>query len=537
MKNKTKLKIVIILLIVFFELQFLSHLFLKIAPEEPGVEHLRLFKISSLFFPIDPEPLSNYAFLLLKKNCSSQNTKKIEKSINYLKKSIKRNMLYYQAHFYLGKAYLCQNIPNSENFSHAVNELKRAAFIRSRNLEVSKNTLILMLSLWPHLNEKDRVFCKNLFTEIINKISSKDIKSILEVWGLYVRDVELLKEALRSAPQHYSAVAKQILPLGLDLKLRHNFMSNHEIYTFMRMKRRIRELKKKEGDYLKGLKSIRKTIQRRIKGFYKIANNEQFERKNFYDFKKWIDRNILKVLFEQQAWKRDLKKRQELVNFIISSITHFSSRDILEFYYDFLIKKKFFEIDDLRVFYIKQLLNFKLDRYETVIIETEDLKRSISYVKKEHAKDYVEILLLQSDAYFSSKLLTKALSTIMEIRKISPDLIDSYWGLKRIEEIFGPEEGKDKNKIKKYKIIENSRFIELNSLSKKRTVYLRDKDEIEIIMKETLKKKIKSRHLLQIFVNGQIHYEEYLNKLEDSFKVKIPTDERYAKLKIQIKII
>ena len=92
-------------------------------------------------------------------------------------------------------------------------------------------------------------------------------------------------------------------------------------------------------------------------------------------------------------------------NCIESYVRESFSRDTLVDLDDFLKKKKFYDRDDLRVFYLKQLINFKLERYETVIDDVETLKESISYVKKEYTEDYSKILLLLADSYISARLL------------------------------------------------------------------------------------------------------------------------------------
>jgi len=214
--------------------------------------------------------------------------------------------------------------------------------------------------------------------------------------------------------------------------------------------------------------------------------------------------------------------------------------DELTIFDDFLTKKKYFKLEDLRVSYLKQLIRFKSGQYDSVILDTEKLLDSISYVKKERMKDYNDILLLRTDAYIASRLLTRAMSVLKEVEKNDSNMADIYWRKMQIERIIGPEVGgeMDKQKEQLYELIRNSSQVELDSLSKERTLYLIDNNkQVEIQFNPSIKEKIKSSHLLQVFIDGKLFHEAYLSKLELPVKLNIPTEETYSKHTIKIKIL
>ena len=147
MAKFSRLKILLIILIIFFELQFLSHFLQTLASSKTTADNSRIYKLSHLFFPFEVKTTFKYAFSILEKGIRTKDADSIEKGVKYLNKILRANMLHYQAHFYLGKALLSQNSLQRDTFTQALTSLKRAARIRGENLNHGIETVTIFLSL------------------------------------------------------------------------------------------------------------------------------------------------------------------------------------------------------------------------------------------------------------------------------------------------------------------------------------------------------------------------------------------------------
>ncbi len=543
LKNKIIIRILLIALILFFGLQFLSHTFLFFGKNTPDFKSIKFIKLSSQFLPIDAKPLLEYGFVLLKKNQQSPDYQILEKSISYFKKSISSNMLDYNAHLYLGKAYLFRNMKDHISFDQAMAALKRAARIRGSNIGVSMDTMKMMLSMWPFLQKEDRTFCSDLLRKSIQKIKKEDFNALLEIWSLYSKDVDFFKEALKKESRYYLVAAEKLLHIEMDMEVRHDFLSKYAAYILAKIQNQYHKyLEEHPVDLLEKLKTLVSHLDRQttIVSYYLINQNNKLKQKAYFELKKNLNLDILKLLFAKKEWQKESRQRSEINTFIHSFIKGLSTMDELTTFNDFLTKKKYFDLQDLGVFYIKQLIQFKSGQYDIVIHDTENLKKTISYVTKEHMKNYNDILLLLTDAYIASRLLTRAMGVLKEVEKNDSNKAEIYWREMQIERVIGAdaEEEMDKQKEQQYELIRNSSQIELNSLSLERALYLIDNNkQVEIQFSPSIKEKIKSSHLLQVFIDGKLFHEAYLSKLELPVKIDIPTEEKYSKHTLKIIIL
>jgi len=547
MKRKIVYRVIPLALLLFFGLQFLSHTFLFIGENKPDFKNLPYLKLSGLVFPIDARPPCEYGLVLLKKQQQSPGNASadLKTGIDHLKRSLHTNMLYYQAHFYLGNAYLYENIKDPTRLDQAMEAFKRAARIRGHNTRLSMDVMNLLLSMWPFLREEDKTFCTGLLDKALKKLKPENFDSLLETWGLYSMDVNFFKDVLKKRPEFYRAAAEKMLRQNIHLEARQEFLSGFAADKLSRFLRQYQAyVTEPQPRLLQRLKQLFRHLTTEPSfHYYLLKPGKKFNRKNYFEFKKRLNLHILQLLFSQEGWQKDLKLRSELRTFILSYINDISSIDQLESFYEFLVQKKYFDLSAsaLRIFYIDQLMKFKSAQYDTVISETENLRKSLSYVKKEHLEDYSNILLLLTDVYISSDLLFQALEVVNEIEISDANLTDVYWRKMQIEDVIGPEEEKDEKiteqENRQYELIRGSRQIELNSPSIEKTVYLIDKNSIEIQLSDTLKNKIGTFRLLQVFINGRLLYEAYPGQLTFPIEIPLPIKEKYSLCTIGIRIL
>jgi hypothetical protein len=547
MKKKIVYRSILAALIIFFGLQFLSHMFFFIGENKPDFQNLPYLELSSWCFPIDAAPPCEYGFVLLKKQQQSPGSasQDLKTGIDYLKKSLHANMLYYQAHFYLGNAYLYENIEDPTRLDQAMEAFKRAARIRGHNTRLSTDVINLLLSMWPFLREEDKTFCTGLLDKSLKKLTPRDFDSLLETWGLYSMDVNFFKDVLKKRPEFYQAAAQKMLHLNIHLETRQEFLSNlgaDKLSGFLELYRAYTA--KPSPQLPEKLKQLSRYLTTEpAMHYYLLKPENKFNQKNYFEFKKRLTLHILQLLFSQEGWQKDLQQRSELRTFILSYIDDLSSIEQMYTFYDFLVRNKYFDLSAsvLSIFYIDQLIKFKSGQYDTLISETENLRKSVSYVKKDHLEDYSDILLLLTDAYISSDLLFQALAVLKEIEITDSNLTEVYWRRMRIEEVIGPEKEKDEKtseqKNRQYDLIRGSRRIELNSPTLEKTVYLIDNNTIEIQLSDSLQNSTETFRLLQVFINGRLFYEAYPVQLTFPVEISLPIKEKYSRYTLSIRML
>lgn len=547
MKKNTIYRVILVVLLVFFGLQFFSHTLFFIGENKPDFQNLPYLELSTWIFPLDAAPPCEYGFVLLKKQQQSPGSasRDLQTSIDYLKKSLRANMLYYQAHFYLGNAYLYENIGEPTRLDQAMEAFKRAASIRPHNTRLSRDVINLLLSMWPFLREEDKSFCTSLLEKSLKKLTPGDFDSLLTTWGLYSKDIDFFKDVLKKRPPFYQAAAQKMQDLNIYLEARQEFLSGLAAYKLSGFLQQYRAYTAKPSpqlpDQLKKL--FRQLTTEPSMHYYLLKPENKFNQKNYFEFKRRLNLHILQLLFSNQGWQRNLQQRSEIRTFILFYINDLSSVEQMYTFYDFLVQNKYFDLSAsvLSIFYIDQLIKYKSGQYDTVISETENLRKSVSYVKKEHLEDYSDILLLLTDAYISSDLLFQALAVLNEIEITASNLTEVYWRKMRVEDVIGAEKEKDEKtneeKNRQYELIRSSRQVELGSPSLEKTVYLIDNNAIEIQLSDSLQKRLNAFRLLQVFINGWLFYEAYPGQLTFPVEISLPVKEKYSRYTLSIRML
>lgn len=172
-----------------------------------------------------------------------------------------------------------------------------------------------------------------------------------------------------------------------------------------------------------------------------------------------------------------------------------------------------------------------------MISEIEALRKTISFVKKEQLADYTNILLLLVDSYYSSKLLTAAESVARELYQSQPDNPDILFRVLRIQNILGTEGAPDKALETKLETVQNSRFITVDKARSEYDVFIFSQPWIEITMGPALLAKFKSKQLVQVFVDGRIAFESYVDGLPAKIAIGPPFIAQESKVKVQVTVL
>lgn len=525
MKVKWLLFLLVLAAMIFFQVRFLSDVYLAIGDSMGTGRKKTFYKLSHRMFPFHHTAAYKYSYVLLESGYKNKNNAIILESINWFKKAVSRNPFHYYSHYYLGKSYLFHNYPNSQYFNEAISQFKKAALIRGRNQAIALDTSKILLSMWPLLSDEDKQFCHNLLSQSMTRFLWEDFAGIVEPWWLYAKDKNFLEKLLEKNPVFFYSTAKKLTQLEAPLSLRWEFLVEYEKFILEEVDRQYQSLSFQKEYELESLLPLLDNLKT-IKAYYRLTGDEMFNLGKYRELKNKILHQVIDTLFEAFSHKKNqtMEHEREMNGYIDEYIKGDLPREQVLKFKEYLKKKDFFKPNDFTSLYFNYLPEFKMGNFGGIISDIEGLKNSITYINEDKKDDYIQLLLLLADSYEASNLLSLAEEILEEIIGMQPDNLDAHFSLLRIRRIFGEDsryKGKRKENIDSLK---NSRKFELNPVNIdteiEKTVYLVDNNSIEITFDHGLKEQIKTG-LLQVFVDGQIKYENYVSHLPEKVPVEI----------------
>lgn len=525
MKTKWLLFLLILVVVIFFQVRFLSEVYLAVGDSMGTGKKMKFYKLSHTIFPFDHTAAYKYGYVLLESGYENKNNATILESINWFKKAASGNPFHYYSHYYLGKSYLFHNYPNSKYFNEAISQFKKAAIIRGGNQAIALDTCKILLSMWPLLSDEDKQFCQDLLSQSMTRFLWEDFAGIIEPWWLYSKDRNFLEQLLEKNPGFFSLAAEKLTDLEAPLSLRWEFLAKYEKFILEEVNRQYQSLsfqKKYELEPLLPLLEDLKTI----KAYYQLARDETFNEEKYRELKNKLLHQVIDALFEAFPHKKNQKMEpeREMNRYIDEYIKGDLPREQVLKFKEYLKKKDFFKPNDFTSLYFNYLPEFKMGNFGGIISGIEKWKKSNTYINVDKQDDYIQLLLLLADSYEASNLLSLAEETLKEIIGMQPDNLDACFSLLHIRRVFG-EDSEYKGKIKEnIDSLKNSRKFELNPVNIdteiEKTVYLLGNNSIEITFGDGLKEQIKKK-LLQVFVDGRIKYENYISPLPEVVRVEI----------------
>jgi hypothetical protein len=536
MINNRFLKILILLAIIFFHAQFLSHLFWKVGESSEDKEQLKFFRVSHFLFPLDYISSYELAYALLERGYQAKDNALILESSRWFKRSIENNPFYFLSHYNLGRAYLFYNYPQSEFFAEAVTAFKKAVLLNDRDKTIVLDTVKVFITLWPLLSEEDKRLTRDLLIKTAQKLNWGDFADIVEKWWLYAKDEDFMQKIIQVKPDFQDDTAELFARLGVPLKLRWSLLADYEDYTFQQVKNYTNSLAFR-GET--GLDRVVELLDRlaQIKFYGRLLGKEKFLEKEYIEVKNSLLQKKIIALFAEYGKSLTTGEKAKIRNEIreyIGGTDDFKQLDELN---SMLEDNGFFDQNDFRDLYLKYLLEFKMGNFSKVIDEIEALQHSITFTKSEYQDEYVDILLLLVDSLESSKLLSLAEQALIKIIDQSPDKPAVFWRSMRVQRILGVDKNFLEQNREMVRHIEESRVIDLDSHQQNRVVYLMAEREIKIRIGDDLDRLSKGKTLLQVFIDGKIVFEEYVEKLEELVIIPVAEGREFLTRQVEIRFI
>ncbi|MCJ7524328.1 MAG: hypothetical protein MUP71_03780 [Candidatus Aminicenantes bacterium] len=535
--KKSKLFIIAALaLAILFLSQFAAEILFLTGPvpelgkkmAEPTLD-LKAFSFSSRLY-------TESAFAWLEAGTSAKDERAVKKSMTLLRQALRRNPLDYQARYYLAKAYLQFSAANGDYFDLGVRELKRAARIRGNNKQIALDCGRIFFSLWPLLEDGDKAFATGLLVNVMPALSWSEFSPLLEMWSFYVQEAPLLMELLQRKPEFFGPAADQLVAAALPIEQRHELLSLYEVHTLDAMERRYNELSL-QGEI--GLDDVRSLLNqlRQVKGYFRLQPASGFAPEKMADLQREFLLRVISGLLGETKAPADPKSILQVREYVQAYIVDHSGLNDLDDLQKLLEEKNYFKNNDFPSLYLKTLIAYKKNSYPDIIAEIEALRQTISFVKKEQLADYTNILLLLIDSYYSTKLMTAAESVAKELYENQPDNSDVLFRVLRIRNILGVEGAPDPVLDAKLETVQNSRFLTITKTKSSHDVFLFNAPEIEITFDPNLLTQLKPKQLVQVFVEGRIAFENYVDGLPETIILAPPFTGIERKVKVQVNIL
>ncbi len=525
-------KILVVLCIVYFQAMIMSHLFFYLGTASEIGNKRKLLKMSHYFMPLDHYPSYEYAYTYLDVGAEKLDRELLTQGIEWFKTSLSINPFYFYSHYYLGKAYYFYHYPTDDFFDDTFASFKKTAFLNDHDPDIVADISKIVLSMWPHLEAKDRLMCLDLLKNTIDRVNDQDFKTIIEFWSLYSRDPEVLRVILKNEKELYGKAARILAGAGGSLPLRWELLAGYEQFLFEEVGNRMKRLSFAPNVTEMELAELIESLDK-IVGYWRLAGGRWSPGAEFYDLSAELMIRHMKAFLADQKKTLTVRGRKKLSGLAARYLETINDYKNLEAFRVLLDQHNYFDTNDIESIYIKFLLEYRQGNYSKLISHIEEFKGQITMVNGQKRRDYLKVLLLLSDSLEASKLLSVASDTIYEMLKLFPSEPSVAWRLLKVHHIIGDVQGEAILAADLVENVKNSRIVHLDSRSLSRRVYFLDDSELSISLSSTLASSLGRNALMRVFVDDAVVWEVYVRDVTGAYKLKIPGKE-YSSIELRI---
>ncbi len=421
--------------------------------------------------------------------------------------SISLNPLYPHSHMLLSSIYLKESNKKPELFNKALKELEIAVKLGSRRGKISWNALRTFLSLWPFLDGEQKKLAIRSGRIAIRRLKSREFEDVLDLWSTYCRDFKFIAQILEEKPYLFKIVGEYVKKNKLPLDWRWKALTLYENYLV--------ENAATERPDVMSLSTLKRSLNtlKQIRFYYKLSGLK-FRMKLYRD------------LFENIAWYLVMKEPtpEAILDFADSSS---STEKIIELL-NYLEEKGFFAKRTMKRLYTREYLLYKSKNYDKLKEEINSFVSDIGWVKKEEMDDFIRMRLLLVDIYYEENLLLSARQIVDELLKINPQNPEVLLRLKRIKEMLG----EDFTEKSPYFLYGPEIEVFINS-GVTRFDFSPLVGQKEMVISSTINPGFTGK-LLTVYMNGEVAFEEYVENLNEKFKIPLPGSLDFYRVEIRI---
>jgi len=446
-----------------------------------------------------------------------------DKSIQNFVRSIKLNPGYYQSHFYFAQALSYQQYftPIEVNY---YDEYKKAARLTTFDTRAYFEVCRFLFTHWPELSEEDRRYTLGLLKNL--KTTRENLQTIMQIWAINGGDFSVMEDILPKEPGVYRTFAQFLAERKLSISERHKKLAQAEYMDFTSAKNSVaagvrQSQLKNLNQAIKFFRESLKTIEN-IHFYQNLTGETLIDLTEFTNYRKALYLNLAKDHIIKSG---DLKDAETYLRKYLDMENDAAEIGALEI---FLNERNLLKAEpgtyfnDLFPFYVKVLIEHKLNRDRDIKEQGKALKESFIIPPEALKKDLARICQLIGDSnqkleflYDAGEFFNLAMtldSTLLEslkgmsqnyLKLNEPEMVEEVQ--KQIENMLTPEEiGFENLTIRR-------------GQSFKQTLFLKEK-KIGLIL--TLQEASPGPvPLLAVEFNDQLIWEDYLETQSLSLSV------------------
>lgn len=387
-----------------------------------------------------------------------QRDNNFEKSIQNFVRSIKLNPAYYQSHFYFAQALSYQQYftPIEVNY---YDEYKKAARLTTFDTQAYFEVGRFLFTHWEELSEEDKSYTLGLLKNL--KTTRENLQTIMQIWAINGGDFSVIEDILPEESGVYRTFAQFLAERKLSLRERHKKLAQAEYMDFISAKNSL-----EAGERQAQLQNVNRAVNlfngslktiENIRFYQNLTGETLIDLPEFNRYKKKLYLNLAK---NQIINSRNLKSGETYLRKYLDVENDAAEIGALEI---FLNERNLLKTEpgtyfnDLFPYYVKVLIESKLNRFRDIIEGGKNLKESFSTPPEALRKDVAYICQVIGESYQELDYLYDAGEFFNLALNLEPTHLGSLKGLsrnflklnepekedrvqKRIENMLTPEE-------------------------------------------------------------------------------------------------
>ena len=479
-----------------------ARFFALLAPLVVGPESLRGRRVAAALNPLDADNLRRLGVAFLERG-------EVQEGIYWLERSLAQNTLSPETWKALGKVHLSNPALRQTHFEQGIAELRTAARLGAGRPRLSLSVGIMLLRLWPLLDEGARVECRGRLQRGIHLMTHGEVDAFTRDWYRYSRSWELLAAVLEKCPDTCRRVAQRLLEMEAPLEWRWRLLAAAERRKYAEIRNRFNELQKR-GITVVELDELTAQLGQ-LQGYGQLIDRED---------KDWIRTQLFRETLISQALQRSMRhfrinsgkaSRQQVMvwlNRVVAQTRIVELADLPRR----LEEMGFWRSNDLLVRELRFTLDMRNGNHAEALSGAQDLWDTVK------GAAVLRVGLLAVRAAMAVRLMTSAQDFVDAVLQRDPNNLEALWRRVQIDRIL--REDVDQADLKRLQIAA------LIDLAHEATATK------ALPLVEGVKAGVKVpeapggiKRLLQVYLDGAILLEKYLNAEAQTVWLDVPVPE------------
>ena len=399
--------------------------------------------------------------------------------------------------------------------------LQRVVLLDHRSVGEAVDVLVAMLGNWRSLSEEEQTFCRKTLNRVVRGLSRRQFDRILDAWRVSCEDVAFFLDALKKKPEFYKQLAGRLVKNNEEVKLRTGLMANFEIYWMDRVNQITRQMAGSSSTF-RDWRNLCHVLKRNVRGYYRLTEEHGLLDQRYSLLLKRIHLNTLDRLLRTDDWGDSPTLSRAVEETVETYLDDFSTPSEVGALGKFLKRANFFENESLWVFCVREKLQFAAGHYPQVIRDCEDLLGSRDACPPDEVRECIDLMLLLTDAHIASHLLSSAIPVLNDAERMEPGRMDVGWRMFQVHRIIGVGDQLASIMKQRFQTIENSQTLEIYSPVQKKSVFVLDRQELELRLAGGLLAGMTNPRLIQVVMDGCVVSEIALSELNNQSTLSLP---------------